>query len=141
MIDISIIMPVHKEEKFLCEAIDSILRQTYDNFELIIVDDASTDNMLQIIQSYNDKRIILIQNKHKIGIYPSLNRGISIATGKCVCMMDADHVSYPLRLEVQYKHMESHPEVWAVCKKRRRLLQQKRSCCYSSDVAKLMFFS
>lgn len=114
MIDISILMPVHKEEKFLCEAIDSILSQTYDNFELIIVDDASTNNMLQIIQSYNDKRIILIQNEHKIGIYPSLNRGISIATGKYISVMDADHVSYPLRLEVQYKYMESHPEVWAV---------------------------
>ena len=60
MIDISVIMPVFNEEKYLHAAIDSILSQTFDNFEFIIIDDASTDNSLQIIKSYTDKRIILI---------------------------------------------------------------------------------
>ena len=71
MIDISVIMPVFNEEKYLHAAIDSILSQTFDNFEFIIIDDASTDNSLQIIKSYTDKRIILICNEYNVGNYPS----------------------------------------------------------------------
>ena len=77
MIDISIIMPVYNEDKYLHAAIDSILSQTFDNFEFIIIDDASTDNSLQIIKSYTDKRIILICNEYNVGNYPSRNRGFS----------------------------------------------------------------
>ena len=67
MIDISVIMPVFNEEKYLHEAIDSILHQTFDRFEFIIIDDASTDNSLAIIQSYADERIVLICNEYNVG--------------------------------------------------------------------------
>lgn len=114
MIDISIIMPVYNEEKYLREAIDSILCQTADNFEFIIIDDASTDNSLPIIQSYTDKRIVLIRNEQNIGNYPSRNKGMEVAVGKYICVMDADDIAYPQRLEVQYEYMETHPTVSAL---------------------------
>lgn len=114
MIEISVIMPVYNGEKYLREAIDSILCQSFQNFEFIIVDDASTDRSLQIIQSYKDKRIILLQNEQNRGNYPSRNRGLTIATGKYICVMDADDIAYPLRLEKQYKYMEDHPELLAI---------------------------
>lgn len=114
MIEISVIMPVYNGEKYLREAIDSILCQSFQNFEFIIVDDASTDCSLQIIQSYKDKRIILLQNEQNRGNYPSRNRGLTIATGKYICVMDADDIAYPLRLEKQYEYMEEHPELLAI---------------------------
>lgn len=111
MIDISIIMFVYNEEKYLCEAIDSILCQTADNFEFIIIDDASTDNSLSIIQSYSDKRIVLIRNEQNIGNYPSRNKGMEVAIGKYICVMGADDIAYLRRLEVQYEYMETHSAV------------------------------
>ena len=84
MIDISVIMPVFNEEKYLHEAIDSILHQTFDRFEFIIIDDASTDNSLAIIQSYADERIVLICNEYNVGNYPSRNKGLEIAVGKYI---------------------------------------------------------
>ena len=107
MIDISVIMPVFNEEKYLHEAIDSILHQTFDRFEFIIIDDASTDNSLAIIQSYADERIVLICNEYNVGNYPSRNKGLEIAVGKYICVMDADDVAYPQRLELQYQYLEA----------------------------------
>ena len=112
MIDISIIMPVYNEDKYLHAAIDSILSQTFDNFEFIIIDDASTDNSLQIIKSYTDKRIILICNEYNVGNYPSRNKGLEIAVGKYICVMDADDVAYPQRLELQYQYLEACSDLW-----------------------------
>ena len=114
MPDISIIMPVYNEEKFLREAIDSILCQTFKHFEFIIVDDASTDSSLQIIKSYVDKRIILIRNKCNMGNYPSRNKGLEVAQGKYICVMDADDIAYPQRLELQYQYLELHQDVCAL---------------------------
>lgn len=107
-------MPVFNEEKYLREAIDSILCQTFINFEFIIIDDYSTDNSLQIIQSYADKRIVLIRNESNIGNYPSRNKGLEIAVGKYICVMDADDIAYPQRLELQYTYMEANPDFLAV---------------------------
>lgn len=112
MIDISVIMPVFNEEKYLHEAIDSILHQTFDRFEFIIIDDASTDNSLAIIQSYADERIVLICNEQNIGNYPSRNKGLEIAVGKYICVMDADDVAYSQRLELQYQYLEACPDLW-----------------------------
>ncbi|MBC5643435.1 glycosyltransferase [Parabacteroides sp. BX2] len=112
MIDISVIMPVFNEEKYLHEAMDSILHQTFGRFEFIIVDDASTDNSLAIIQSYADERIVLICNEQNIGNYPSRNKGLEIAVGKYICVMDADDVAYPQRLELQYQYLEACSDLW-----------------------------
>lgn len=78
---VSIIMSVYNSEDYLKEAIDSILGQTYANLEFIIIDDASTDRSLDIVKSYNDKRILLIKNEVNIGLAASLNKGIEIARG------------------------------------------------------------
>lgn len=114
MIDISVIMPVFNEEKYLHEAIDSILHQTFGRFEFIIIDDASTDNSLAIIQSYADKRIVLIYNEYNMGNYPSRNKGLEIAVGKYICVMDADDVAYLQRFELQYKYLETHPDILGI---------------------------
>lgn len=74
-------MSVYNSEDYLKEAIDSILGQTYANLEFIIIDDASTDRSLDIVKSYNDKRILLIKNEVNIGLAASLNKGIEIARG------------------------------------------------------------
>lgn len=114
MVDISVIMPVYNEEKYLREAIDSILHQTFRCFEFIIIDDASTDSSLAIIQSYVDERIVLICNEQNMGNYPSRNKGLEIAVGKYICVMDADDVAYPQRLELQYQYLEACPHLWAL---------------------------
>ena len=114
MVELSIIMPVYNGETYLRQAIDSILNQTYTNFELIVIDDASTDGTAKIIRSYNDPRIKVIRNLDQQGNYPSRNKGQDIAIGKYFCVMDADDISYPRRLEVQYTYMENHPDILAI---------------------------
>ncbi|GHU87769.1 hypothetical protein FACS1894155_01340 [Bacteroidia bacterium] len=110
---LSIVIPVYNVPTgYLQEAMDSILDQTFVDFELIIVDDGSTDDSISIIKSYNDNRIRLIQNNHDfIG---SLNIGMTAARGKYIVRMDADDIMLPHRLQVQYEFMEKHPKI-AVC--------------------------
>jgi glycosyltransferase involved in cell wall biosynthesis len=105
---ISVVMPVYNGEKFLKEAIESILKQTYKDFEFLIIYDKSTDNTLSIIQESQkqDERIILI-NGDKEGISGALNIGINKARGKYIARMDADDISLPTRFEVQINHMEN----------------------------------
>lgn len=110
---ISVIMSVYNGEKYLREAIDSILNQTFTHFEFIIVNDGSTDKSLNIIKSYNGSRIILVQQENK-GLAAALNEGIKIAKGKYIAMMDADDISLPTRLEKQIQFMEAHPEYVAI---------------------------
>ena len=111
--EISIIMPVYNGGKYLNEAIDSILQQTFTDFEFIIINDGSTDNSLKIIKSYNDERILLIIQKNQ-GVAKSLNNGIKIAKGKYIARMDADDISYKNRLEIQYNFLENNQNVVAV---------------------------
>ncbi len=107
-------MPVYNGEKYLREAIDSILSQTYRNFEFLIIDDGSEDRSVEIINSYNDKRIILEKNEKNIGLELTLNKGIRLAHGDYIARMDCDDISLSHRLERQVRFMDSHPEV-AVC--------------------------
>jgi glycosyltransferase involved in cell wall biosynthesis len=109
--EISVIMPVYNTEKYLNEAIDSILNQTFVNFEFIIIDDASTDNSLEIIKSYNDKRIIIIENEVNKGYVHGLNLGISMARGKYIARMDSDDISLPSRLSKQYEFLIINPGI------------------------------
>ena len=102
---ISVIMPVYNAEKYLNKAIDSILNQTYKDFEFIIIDDGSTDNSLQIIESYTDKRIRII-HKTNFGLIDTLNLGISLSGGDWIARMDADDISYRNRLEEQLKYIK-----------------------------------
>jgi glycosyltransferase involved in cell wall biosynthesis len=107
---VSVVMPVYNGKKFLCEAIDSILKQTYRNFELIIIDDGSTDNSSELIGKYSDERIRFHQNKTNRGIVYSLNKGIELASGKYIARMDADDVSLPHRLQKQVAYLETNPQ-------------------------------
>ena len=101
-------MSVYNGAKFLAEAIDSILAQTFTDFEFIIIDDTSSDDSLQVINSYKDARIVLLQNTKNIGLTKSLNIGIAKAKGKYIARMDADDISMPKRLEKQFDFMEEH---------------------------------
>ena len=111
---VSVLMSVYKGAKYLREAIDSILNQTFKNFEFLIIDDGSTDNSADIIRSYTDPRIRLIQNEENIGLSRSLNKGLKLAKGQYIARMDADDISLPNRLERQTKFLQSHPEHVAV---------------------------
>lgn len=108
-IAVSIVMPFYNGEKYLREAIDSILNQTFKDFELLALDDGSTDASVSVVNSYNDSRIRLIQCEHNF--IATLNHGLKEAKGKYIARMDADDITMPERLEKQYTFMETHSEV------------------------------
>lgn len=100
---VSVILPCYNAEKYLNEAIDSILTQTYTNLEVIVIDDGSSDNTLSILKQYarQDKRVKLIENDKNLGLIETLNKGITIANGDLIARMDADDVSYSTRFQKQ----------------------------------------
>jgi glycosyltransferase involved in cell wall biosynthesis len=108
---VTVLMPVYNGEKYLREAIDSILNQTFTNFEFLIIDDGSTDKSLKIINSYQDHRIRLVQNFTNKGIAHSLNSGIDIARGEYIARMDCDDISLSERLEKQINYLEKNLEI------------------------------
>jgi len=111
MVKVSVIMPVYNSERFIAMAIDSILSQTYTNFEFIIIDDCSTDNTPKILENYKDPRIRIVKNVKNLGLAESLNFGISLSNGEFIARMDADDISLPGRFEAQVKFMQKHTEV------------------------------
>ncbi|XPV67642.1 MAG: glycosyltransferase family 2 protein [Halarcobacter sp.] len=106
---ISVVLPVYNGRKYLAEAIESILFQTYENFELIILDDGSTDNSIEIINKYKliDNRIKVIEQKN-IGLIATLNKGLSLSQGDYIARMDQDDISLKNRLELQYNFMKNN---------------------------------
>jgi len=113
---ISVLMPVYNGERFLREAIESILNQTFTDFEFIIVDDGSTDNTWQILQGYaaSEPRIVLVRNETNLGLARSRNRILGRARGEYIAVMDADDVSLPERLSTQVAFLDESPEVGVV---------------------------
>ena len=107
---ISVLLPVYNEEKYISQSIDSILNQTYRNFELIIIDDCSTDKSNEIINSYNDSRIILIKNKKNLHIAKSLNIGFQHANGEFIARIDANDIAVNTRFEKQMNYLLNHPK-------------------------------
>ena len=108
---VSVLMPVYNGEQFLHEAIESILQQTYLNFELLIINDGSTDSSERIILSYPDTRIKYVKNESNIKLIATLNKGFALAQGKYIVRMDADDYSVKERLQKQVAFMEANPEV------------------------------
>ena len=110
---VSVIMSCFNAADTLNRAIDSILNQTYENFEFIIIDDGSTDATVAIVQSYlkKDHRFVFYQNLSNIGLAGSLNKGISVANGQYIARMDADDYSYPNRLCAQVSFLEENPSI------------------------------
>jgi glycosyltransferase involved in cell wall biosynthesis len=111
MLSISVIMSVYNGERYLRAAIESILGQSFNDFEFIIVNDASTDASAEIINSYSDARIKLIENTTNLGLTRSLNKALSVAKGDYLVRQDADDISYPGRLVRQIDFMEANPAV------------------------------
>lgn len=111
---VSVVLPNYNNGPYLREAIDSILNQTFPDFEFIIIDDCSTDNSIEIIESYSDPRIILKVKEKNSGIVDSLNIGLDIAKGEYMLRMDGDDISTPDRMEKLLRFMEENPSI-GVC--------------------------
>ena len=110
---VSVLMPAYNSEAFVAEAIESILNQTYTDFEFIIINDGSTDKTAEIIDEYakNDSRIKFINNHKNQGLIAVLNQGLDLCTGEYVARMDSDDISMPQRFEKQVQYMDEHQEV------------------------------
>jgi glycosyltransferase involved in cell wall biosynthesis len=107
---ISVVMSAYNAEKYISEAIESILNQSYEDFEFIIINDCSNDNTLEIIKRYSsqDPRIKLINNKENLGLTSSLNKAIKSSKGKYIARMDADDISEKTRFEKQIEFLEKN---------------------------------
>lgn len=109
---VSVLMPVYNGEKHLKEAVESILNQTYSNFEFIIINDGSTDGTAEILERYRQRDYrIQVYGQSNHGLVMSLNRGLELAQGKYIARMDADDISLPERFAAQVSFMEKHPEI------------------------------
>lgn len=114
---ITVLMTVYNGERYLKEAINSILAQTYTDFEFIIIDDASMDGTSRILNSYTkhgpnfDSRIIIVTNNSNFGLTKSLNIGLRIANGEYIARMDADDISMPARLAMQKEILDTHEDI------------------------------
>lgn len=111
---VSVLLSTHNQEKYLKEAIESILKQTYQNLEFLVVNDDSTDSTRSILQKYNDKRLIVIANKKKLGLTKSLNRALRLSKGKYIARMDGDDISTRDRLKTQITFLEKNRDIAAV---------------------------
>lgn len=111
---VTVLMPVYNGEPYLRAAIDSILNQSFTDFEFLIINDGSTDQSLKTIKSCKDRRIRLVNQRSNQGLIATLNRGFAVAKGRLIARMDCDDISMPERLSKQVAFMEEHPEV-GVC--------------------------
>lgn len=111
MIKISVVMPAYNAEKYIGQAIESILNQTYSNFEFIIINDGSNDKTKEVILSYKDDRIIYLENERNFGIVVTLNKGLEKANGEYIARMDADDIAEPNRFEKQIKYLDKNIEI------------------------------
>ena len=110
---VSVVMSAYNCEKFLVESLDSLLQQSFSNFELILFDDGSNDNTRNIIIEYagKDIRIIPVFNDQNMGLTANLNRGIKLSKGTYIARMDADDISLPERFEKQIRFLDNHPDI------------------------------
>jgi len=104
-------MAVRDGEKYLRQAVDSVLQQTFSDFEFIIIDDYSIDSSTRIVEEYKDLRIRFIRNQSHLGLTKTLNLGLDIAKGEYIARLDADDVCLPNRFEDQVKFLNKHPQI------------------------------
>lgn len=112
---VSVLMSAYNSEKYVGEAIESILNQTFSDFEFVIVNDGSTDKTAEIIKKHaeQDKRINFIDNKKNAGLITALNQGLNFCNGEYIARMDSDDISLPTRFAEQVEYMDNHPECGA----------------------------
>jgi glycosyltransferase involved in cell wall biosynthesis len=103
---VTILLPVYNSEKYVRETIKSLLDQTFSDFEILVIDDGSTDTSAEIIQSYKDERIVYVKNHSNKGLIYTLNKGIELSKGKYIARMDADDICKATRIEKQYNWLE-----------------------------------
>ena len=108
---ISVILPVYNCQEYIFDAVQSILNQTYTNFELLIIDDCSTDETVKVIKSFNDERINLILKEKNSGYTDSLNYGITISKGDFIARMDGDDISFPERFQKQIDFLQANEDI------------------------------
>ncbi len=111
---ISVVMPVYNGAKYLKEAIESVLNQSFKDFELILINDGSTDSSESIIKSFDEPRIVYLNNGGNLGLSKSFNKGIIAAKGTYIARMDADDVSLPNRFEIQLDYLDTHPNIGVI---------------------------
>ena len=137
---ISVVMPAYNAEKYIGEAIESILNQTFKDFEFIIINDGSVDHTKEIIQKYNDSRIVLLENDKNRGIVLSLNKGLDAATGEYIARMDADDIALMNRLERQAEYLDEHKDIGVlgtgICIFGEKIKEQKRVFTTNSEQLK-----
>ena len=107
---VTVFIPVYNREQYVGEAIESILAQTFSDFEILVVDDGSTDRSVDKIRSYTDARIRLISNEENLGIPKTRNKGVELARGQYMAMLDSDDRAFPDRLEKQVAFLDLHPD-------------------------------
>lgn len=108
---ITIALPIYNAEKTLSCAISSIIDQSFQDWELLLLDDGSTDSSVAIARSFSDPRILVVSGQANKGISARLNQALDMARGRYFCRMDADDISFPNRIEKQFLYLEEHPEV------------------------------
>ena len=111
---ITVLMPVYNAALYLREAIESVLNQTFSDFEFLIINDGSTDESEKIVLSYKDSKIRYIKNEVNLKLIATLNKGVELTKGKYIVRMDADDISLPHRLQTQFDFMEQHTNI-ALC--------------------------
>lgn len=112
---VTVVMPAYNTEKYIQAAILSILDQSYEHLELIIIDDASTDDTYAICRNFlKDPRVSILQNEINSGIVCSRNKGIAVAKGHYIAILDSDDIALPQRLEKQVRYLQEHPELAAI---------------------------
>lgn len=108
---VTVLMAVYNGERYLREAMESVLCQTFQDFEFLIINDGSTDKTRDLVLAYDDARIVLLDNKENVGLTRSLNRGLELAAGELIARQDADDISEPERLAKQVAFLDRHPEL------------------------------
>lgn len=141
MAKVTVLMPVYNAEKYLDEAICSILDQTFTDFEFLIIDDGSTENSINIISSYSDSRIRFVKNEQNVGISRTLNRGIELASSDLIARMDADDISLPERLQKQYEYLMNHPECGLVSTHVENISEDGKSLWFYQPDGRFAYFN
>lgn len=142
---VTVLMPVYNtKEEYLRETMDSILGQTFTDFEFLIINDASTDKRVrEVVLSYDDARIVYVENEKNLGISESSNKGISLAKGEYIARQDHDDISLPTRLEKEVRYLDEHPDV-GVCSCWFEMFPKKKITKYpykNNDIKEMLFLS
>jgi len=137
---VSVVMPVYNREKYINDAVVSILTQTFADFEFIIIDDGSTDSTVEILESYHDKRIRLVKKCENRGNYTARNEGMKMAVGKYICVMDSDDVALPNRIQKQFDFMEANT-TFGLCGSFARVLNSDEIISAPEDYAEIKVWS